>query len=235
MELVETFGIELEFFTVEDFNYDQICTILSLSSGIPVVNLTAQHKSLDYSTWKIDTDASIEPDNPEDRFLSFELISPVLSFARDTTDFFSSHSFGQIASLFDTLQTIIGARCNKTTGFHVHYGIDHKYLNLERFQLLCFQLVKHEEIFQRMVPPHRRNTNYLKMVTKNIHFAGRSLQDIKTMIRNTETIEQLVQLMNPGNFDRESMQQARYHWINITNLMLRTIDTIEFRIFPGTQ
>eukprot|EP00005_Dracoamoeba_jomungandri_P013760 CAMPEP_0174265216 /NCGR_PEP_ID=MMETSP0439-20130205/25639_1 /TAXON_ID=0 /ORGANISM="Stereomyxa ramosa, Strain Chinc5" /LENGTH=319 /DNA_ID=CAMNT_0015351559 /DNA_START=177 /DNA_END=1133 /DNA_ORIENTATION=+ len=163
--------------------------------------------------WKIVDDRSIRCNIEEPTCNTLELVSPILQ------------SNGGLEQIEEALKILleIPVSVNSSTGFHVH--IQANDLDLPKLKKICKNFVKYEEAFDYIVPKSRRNNEYIK---SNRAAFGSQMNNARRhrMIDRCQTMDDLVELMNPG--------QDRYYKLNLQPLY-RDSPTIEFRQHSGTS
>lgn len=187
--LDRTFGIEIEF-----YNADHYALIQALASrGIECVDEGYNHITRFH--WKIVRDSSVSGIN------SGELVSPVLS---------GELGMNQVSLVCEALAEV-GAKVNKSCGFHVHFGVDD--LNVEDFKRLVNLYSLNAPVIESFLARSRRDSFYCKVHT---------MYEL-TRIASARTIAEL---------SSESVSGDRYHAINFQAYTRH--GTIEFRQHQGT-
>ncbi|MZP28701.1 hypothetical protein GTO91_03075 [Heliobacterium undosum] len=190
-----TFGVEIEFFGVR---YDRVIEALT-AEGIDV-----KHESYNHTTrrhWKLVYDSSVNKTGTGNSEGGHELVSPILKGKEGLAE------LGRVLAIL----TAIGAKVDKTCGFHVHHGAND--LNLDGFKNLFAMYYKFEKWIDMLVPPSRRGNfnRYCKSIEQT---------QIDQMAAAT-TMNQL-----GGIF------QSRYIKLNFQSFWVH--GTIEFRQHGGT-
>jgi hypothetical protein len=181
-----TFGVELEVTLPLG-----ICRIGGYHAGVQVPQLPVG--------WKAERDSSIRPD---DGYTAAEIVSPVLKGAE---------GLRQLKTVCDWL-TSVGAKVNRSTGFHVHVGFDARDLDSLR-KLVCLVANFEKALFAATGTHSREEGCYCRGIQTD--------HDFVTAFRATLT-------------SRPGLCADRYHVLNISNLLGYGKPTVEFRVFAGT-
>lgn len=186
------FGIELEAFGV---------TRTALVAELQAQGLDATVENYNHTTrphWKAVTDGSLTGAD------TFELVSPILE-GRDGLD--------AVASAGRALRHL-GARLNRTCGFHAHF--DAAALTIPHLRRICLNYLRLEPLIDSLVAPSRRgDTN---TYCRSIRRPG-----AEAALAAATTFEGLQQAINGG---------CRYHKLNLQSFTRH--GTIEFRQHHGT-
>jgi hypothetical protein len=180
-----TFGVELELTLPIG-----TCPVGGYHNGIQVPQLPAG--------WKAERDSSIQQVSPG--YMAAEIVSPVLQGADGVR---------QLKTVCDWLVGV-GAKVNRTTGFHVHVGFrrDDKYA-LRRLVSLVANFEK--ALFAATGTRSREEGSFCRPVQNDARYQ-RAFRDATA---------------GAGHL-------PRYHVLNLTNLLGYGKPTVEFRVFAGT-
>lgn len=193
-----TFGIE-----IEAFNVDQNQVVIALrDAGLQCQQENYNHRTQSY--WKVVRDGSIQGDQ------AFELVSPILQ---------GEEGLRQVKIVMHTL-TRIGAKVNKSCGFHVHFGA--KDLTVKQLKAILTRWISYEDVIDLWMPESRRgNVNhYCNSVWAGYESKEHAIQKLKSY-RKISTIASLWAKSN------------RYKKLNIQSYARH--GTIEFRHHGGTH
>jgi hypothetical protein len=181
-----TFGVELEV----TLPYGT-CPVGGYHNGIQVPQLPVG--------WKAERDCSIQP-GPG--YIAAEIVSPVLKGA---------DGLRQLKAVCDWLNSV-GAKVNRSTGFHVHVGFDHQdATGLHRLVSLVANFEK--ALFAATGTHSREQNHYCQGISADHNFV--------TAFRATRVA-------------RPDLCGDRYHVLNLANLLGHSKPTVEFRVFAGT-
>jgi hypothetical protein len=179
-----TFGVELEVTLPLG-----TCPVGGYHAGVQVPQLPAG--------WKAERDSSIQAGSG---YMAAEIVSPVLQGA---------DGLRQLQAVCDWLNSV-GAKVNRSTGFHVHVGFrrdDRR--GLRRLVSLVANFEK--ALFAATGTHSREQGHYCQPVQNDAHYQ-RAFRDAA---------------IAPGHL-------PRYHILNLTNLLGYGKPTVEFRVFAGT-
>lgn len=190
------FGIELEAFGVERSVLLRELTAAGINIQSEMYNHTRRNH------WKIVSDSSISGS------LGFEIVSPVLKGER---------GLAEAKKVCDVL-TRVGAKVNKSCGFHVH--IDAKNLSMNDWKNLYKNYITLETEIDSIMPTSRRanNNQYCKSLT---NWCG-SKERTFNVIDNATTVQEL----------SRSISNTRYVKVNAQSFVRH--GTVEFRQHSGT-
>tara|TARA_R100000657_G_C4684432_1_gene137562 strand:- start:4629 stop:5513 length:885 start_codon:yes stop_codon:yes gene_type:complete len=182
-----------------------------------------QSENYNHSTrnhWKMVYDSSINTET--DYRNDFELVSPILENLDDLkkiTDWFNSNEITKV---------------NKSTGLHIHFGIDKAMddanltpdQKLKAIKNLLITYTKFQDDINSILPMSRRKSNWAKR------------NDYKLRLRNARTspLKRYSKALNRCQTIREihtEVHGTRYTAINLTNFMSN--GTIEFRQHSSSQ
>lgn len=129
--------------------------------------------------------------------------------------------------VWECLQEISKIQTNDTCGTHVH--VSPKELatwSLGHLKRLSMAIIWFEPAIEVILPKQRRQNMWAKANHKDHpQFKAQTVENILHIINSCETIEALIECMNP--------QDDRYFGWNFTNLREDAIGTVEFRRPPG--
>lgn len=182
-----TFGVELETTIPYDVLMARGWRVGGYHCGAPIPG---------HDGWVAMHDSSIHARRPH---VGAEIVSPVLS---------GPDGIASIERMVATLNEM-GARVNRSTGFHVHIGWTGTPEQLRR--LICF-VAHHEKALFASTGTHAREASIY-------------CSSIRTSYRPLETL----------NSEAEALRMQRYHVLNLQNLRREPgRRTVEFRVFAGT-
>jgi hypothetical protein len=181
-----TFGVELEVTLPAG-----ACPVGGYHCGVQVPELPPG--------WKAERDGSIQPGPGH---MAAEIVSPVLQGA---------DGLRQLQAVCAWLNRV-GARVNRSTGFHVHVGFDHH--NAAALHRLVSLVANFEKALFAATGTHSREQG---------HYC-RGIQDDHCFV----TAFRATRVARPG------LCGDRYHVLNLANLLGRCKPTVEFRVFAGT-
>ncbi len=181
-----TFGVELEVTLPVG-----TCEVGPYHHGVHVPQLPAG--------WKAERDSSIQPGAG---YMAAEIVSPVLKGA---------DGLAQLKTVCDWLNSV-GAKVNRSTGFHVHVGFNGSDLGALR-RLVCLVANFEKALFAATGTRSREQGRYCRGIQEDHQFV--------TAFRATR-------VARPG------LCADRYHVLNLTNLLHYGKPTVEFRVFAGT-
>lgn len=159
------------------------------------------------SGWKIVTDASVHAPSG---FVGMELVSPPMT----------ELDFPKIETVARTAIRL-GAKTNKTCGFHVHIGAAR--LSVAAMRRLALLYIENEEVIDGLLPPSRRGNNntFCQSVKSRV-----SLPRLHSATTPTDIARALV------NASAFTTSPSRYTKLNFMSFLKHT--TIEFRQHSGT-
>ena len=177
----------------------------------------------EFKTWKVDMDSSIMADGPPSGpqgvrygYVGIELQSPALPYT--TKSLMKIRRMCRHLGKFDIL---IYGSC----GFHVHVGNERKGFPLETMKNLCILTATFERELESIHPAHRIKNFYARSIGSVFH-NDISLPGIRRMIRNAETLGDLIELVQ---------KRGKYHAYNLFNLRCSVAPkTCEFRQHEAT-
>jgi hypothetical protein len=181
-----TFGVELEVTLPQG-----TCPVGGYHHGAQVPQLPAG--------WRAERDASIQAGPGH---TAAEIVSPVLKGA---------DGLCQVKSVCDWLNRV-GAKVNRSTGFHVHVGFD--FSNAEALHRLVSLVANFEKALFASTGTHSREQG---------HFC-----------RGIQEDHRFVTAFHATRVARPGLCSDRYHVLNLTNLIGHGKPTVEFRVFAGT-
>jgi hypothetical protein len=187
------FGIELECFNVA------INQVVYALRNVGINAHSSSYSGREYSVWQIKTDGSIQGVN------AFEVVSPILE---------GEAGISETIKVCKVLEQI-GAKVNKTCGFHIHHSAVG--YQLANFKNLFKRFVKYETAIDSLQPESRRanNNRYcMSNVTDNIIGTFRAINNC-TNVR-----------------DMANLFSSRYVKLNFQSFV--RMGTIEFRNHAGT-
>ena len=211
-----TKGIEIE--GISKFRREDLARNIRTATEVEVQAENYNHSTRDH--WKMVYDSSIRTE--DDYRNDFELVSPILENLDDLkkiTDWFNSNEITKV---------------NKSTGLHIHFGIDKAMddanltpdQKLKAIKNLLITYTKFQKDIDSILPRSRRNSQWAK---NNDHiFKARtartsSLKRYSKALNRCETISDI----------HRQVHQTRYTAINLTNFMRN--GTIEFRQHSSSQ
>jgi len=206
-----TFGIELEMSLNGSTTQEEVVrNIIRYADVRAKVCRTYQEGKKKFDGWKLDPDASLQCSRSNPNCNKFELVSPILK-GREGLD--------ECEKVLEAVKKELGdISLNKSMGFHVHVDVDD--LILEQRKNICMNFVKYENVIDTFMPPSRKNCNdYCKSNRDCI------MEDTNGKkhhaIASCQSPLQLYDLLNPD--------QKRYYKLNLQNLRIGNIPTMEFR------
>ena len=188
------FGIELECFNVA------IIDVVAALRNAGIDAHSASYSGRAYSVWQVKTDGSIQGAN------GFEVVSPILVGEDGIT---------QAKTVCKVLEQL-GAKVNKSCGFHIHHNAQG--WNLTEFKKLFKLFAKYESALDSIQPVSRRENNnrYCQSIINRNGVAATFAK-----INNCHSIRHMANL-----FD------SRYVKLNIQSFIRQ--GTVEFRNHCGT-
>jgi hypothetical protein len=179
-----TFGVELEVTLPAG-----TCPVGGYHCGVQVPQLPAG--------WKAERDSSIQAGAG---YTAAEIVSPVLKGA---------DGLRQLKAVCDWLVSV-GAKVNRSTGFHVHVGFDRD--NKVGLRRLVGLVANFEKALYASTGTHSREEGTFCRSVQDDERYQRAFRDALAA----------------------SSYLARYHVLNLTNLLQGGKPTVEFRVFAGT-
>ena len=231
------FGVELELIVTngkaDGYSYKWLAQELT-KLGVPPMFEGYSH-AVSTTHWKIVPDASLSSNSQHD--LCCELVSPILqpnqNSATTTTTTSTTAGLENMRFLLESVRRL-GIAINASCGFHVH--VDASQFSLQQLQNIANGYCALERAFDCLVARDaqahavNRCTNRHEYCRSNrLAFQANSNKQRWNRIVSTQSVRQLVELINPG--------QDRYRKLNFTNLISRRSGgkTIEFRQHGGVQ
>lgn len=190
------FGIELEAFGIER----SILVRELTAAGIDIQSELYNHTRRNH--WKIVSDSSISGN------LGFEIVSPVLKGERGLTE----------AKIVCDVLTRLGAKVNKSCGFHVH--IDAKNLSINDWKNLYKNYITLESEIDSIMPVSRRSNN--NQFCRSLTNWNGSRERTFNVIDSATTVQELAR----------SISGTRYVKVNAHSFVRH--GTVEFRQHSGT-
>lgn len=193
------FGVEIEAYNLLDRQ--------SLIHELRHQEITCEPVRYSHNTsgaWKIMNDSSISG------LGSFELVSPPLK---------GEEGLQQLRIVMEVLQGV-GAKVNKSCGFHVHW--DCRDATGSHLKNILGFYAKFEPVIDLLVPPSRRTNTYCGTTRRN-----GGLDWINSL--NSPTARGVACQFSGGDNPRNS---TRYCKVNLNSYL--TYGTVEFRQFQGT-
>jgi hypothetical protein len=181
-----TFGVELEVTLPAG-----TCPVGGYHAGVQVPQLPPG--------WKAERDGSIQA---SPGFMAAEIVSPVLKGAE---------GLSQLKAVCDWLNSV-GAKVNRSTGFHVHVGFNASDMGALR-RLVCLVANFEKALFAATGTHSREEGTHCRGIQQNHQFV---------------TAFHATRVARPG------LCNNRYHVLNLTNLLRYGKPTVEFRVFAGT-
>lgn len=211
-----TKGIEIE--GISKFRREDLARNIRTATEVEVQAENYNHSTRPH--WKMVYDSSIRTE--DDYNNDFELVSPILENLDDLkkiTDWFNSNEITKV---------------NKSTGLHIHFGIDQAMddanltpdQKLKAIKNLLITYTKFQKDIDSILPKSRRNSQWAK---NNDHiFQARtartsSLKRYSKALNRCQTISDI----------HRQVHKTRYTAINLTNFMRN--GTIEFRQHSSSQ
>ena len=177
----------------------------------------------EFKTWKVEMDSSIMADGPLSGpqgvrygYVGIELKSPALPYTTKSLE-----KIRRMCRHLGKFDILIYGSC----GFHVHVGNKRKGFPLETMKNLCILTATFERELESIHPAHRIRNFYARSIGSMFH-NGISLPGIRRMIRNAETVGDLIQLVQ---------KEGKFRAYNLLNLRPSTAKkTFEFRQHEAT-
>lgn len=189
------FGIELECYNVP---MGDVTSALRVA-GINV--MTSSYSGREYSVWQVKPDCSIQGVN------GFEVVSPVLEGEAGI------HDVRRVCTILEQL----GAKVNKSCGFHVHHNAQS--WGIKEFRNLFKRFAKFETAMDSIQPASRReNANRYCQSNK----IGVTVDALFAAIDSCNTMQKLSALFN----------HSRYMKLNLQSFF--RMGSVEFRHHAGT-
>lgn len=179
-----TFGVELEVTLPHG-----TCPVGAYHSGVQVPQLP--------TGWKAERDGSIQPGSG---YMAAEIVSPVLN---------GSDGLRQLKTVCDWLNSV-GAKVNRSTGFHVHVGFCRN--DKRGLRRLVSLVANFEKALFAATGTHSREQGSYCMPVQNDALYQQAFRDALVLTTHL----------------------PRYHVLNLTNLLSNGKPTVEFRVFSGT-
>lgn len=211
-----TKGIEIE--GISKIGREELARTMTTETEVEIQSENYNHSTRPH--WKMVYDSSIRTE--DDYRNDFELVSPILENLDDLkkiTDWFNSN---------DT------TKVNKSTGLHIHFGIDKAMddanltsdQKLKAIKNLLITYTKFQDDINSILPMSRRNSQWARR------------NDYKARLRNARTspLKRYSKALNKCQTIREihtEVHGTRYTAINLTNFMRN--GTIEFRQHSSSQ
>lgn len=211
-----TKGIEIE--GISKFRREDLARNIRTATEVEVQAENYNHSTRPH--WKMVYDSSIRTE--DDYNNDFELVSPILENLDDLkkiTDWFNSNEITKV---------------NKSTGLHIHFGIDKAMddanltsdQKLKAIKNLLITYTKFQDDINSILPMSRRNSQWARR------------NDYKARLRNARTspLKRYSKALNKCQTIREihtEVHGTRYTAINLTNFMRN--GTIEFRQHSSSQ
>ena len=189
-EMERTFGIELETVGISDSKMANALRAVGLETALRGYT----HQVL--RQWKIVPDASVRGN---DGSRGWEAVSPILRGEAGMTE---------AATAIDALKAM-GATCNRTTGVHVHFGIDD--LTVGELKTVLRRYAAFEREIDAFMPPSRRGdkNTYCKSIRSFVESRG---------FRNANSVQELIAAqggryfkVNLQSYDRYKTLEFRHH------------------------
>ena len=211
-----TKGIEIE--GISQIGREELARTMTTATEVEIIEESYNHSTRPH--WKMVYDSSIRT---EDNYReNFELVSPILENLNDLkkiTDWFNSNELTKV---------------NKSTGLHIHFGIDKAMddanltpeQKLKAIKNLLITYTKFQKDINSILPQSRRNSDWAR---NNDHrFQERtartsSLKRYSKALNRCQTISEI----------HRQVHKTRYTAINLTNFMRN--GTIEFRQHSSSQ
>ena len=173
--------------------------------------------------WRVTKDSSIVTEDPligqqgvQYGYVGIELKSPALPY--------TAKSLVKIREMCQHLGEL-DILVNESCGLHVHVGNERKGFPLETMKNLCILTATFERELESIHPTHRIK-NYNASSIGSMFSNSISLPDIRRKIRNTETVRELIQLLQGDE---------KYYAYNLLHLRSsKGLRTIEFRQHEAT-
>ena len=185
----------------------------------------------DSNAWNIARDDSIKtarsgPDDFGYGYVGIELKSPALPYTNE-----SLVKIRQMCRHLEDFDVLVNESC----GLHVHVGNERKGFPLETMKNLCILTATFERELESIHHPHRIRNYYTRSIGSLFH-KEISLPEIRRMIRNAETVGDLVQLVQKG------VKQHAYNLLNLQSSKdqpskdqsSKDLKTFEFRQHEAT-
>ena len=207
LSAARSFGCEIELLCDSSNTVYDISNAI-IRSGEQVIIPSHQIRQTT-TAWKLVRDVSL----PANR--SIEVVSPILQ---------GENGRLRLKRTVEWINHYSGIGVDKRTGYHVHIGLEG--IRFEGVRRLSQNWVKYEDAIDLILPPSRReDTNRLiRSVRNNSNFKGKTNKQVNDRIGRTKNMQQLRDLMNPGN---------RYYKFNLRTGSNR--NTVEFRAHSGTR
>ena len=198
-----TFGVELEGFGLS--RYMIVDRLRAEGIHNVVTAFYSDHGQLD--CWKIKTDASIRGE------MGFEVVSPILQ---------GQSGLEQLEKVMNVLDDM-GAKVNKSTGVHVHWGVSD--WTIKQFRNLYARQAKYESAINSFFPTSRWHNLYCNSFNQQYDLAPITKDKTATKWSSWNEAKTLEEL------DR-CIGKTRYHKINMQSYW--AWGTVEFRQHSGS-
>ena len=187
----------------------------------------------DFNAWTVTKDGSIKTYDPftgqpltgqqgdKYGYVGIELKSPALPYTLK-----SLMKIREMCQHLGELNILV----NKSCGLHVHVGNERKGFPLDTMKNLCILTATFEPELESIHPPHRIRNHYTRSIGSVFH-NGISLPDIRRMIRNAETVGDLIQLVQNGEKDHA---YNLFHLQSSKKKSSKDLRTFEFRQHEAT-
>lgn len=195
-----TFGVELEIFFTNGLDRYEVASRLR-EAGVNINTEGYNHYVRHH--WKIITDRSIKNSQGRNDLSCMEIVSPPL---------YGLDGLEEVRKVADELKAM-GAKVNKSCGFHVHHDVRH--YGLQEFKNLYILYTKCEPAMDSLVPLSRRGN-------KQYYCQSLRRRNVFDWINNVNSIRDISYKLN----------RNRYLKLNILSYF--KYGTIEFRQHSGT-
>ena len=193
--------------------------VIYIQNNVPAVH--TYHSNRSYNNWQLSCDRAIKPEG-----CGYEIVSPILAW---------DNEISEVKKMLAISNQKIGTRCNSSCELHVHIGLEN--LSLNDLKRITTNFLLFESAIDLFMPIERRENRFyrsnLDSVLKNASISYNSVSDY---IRNSNSIRDLCQRLNPITNDsgtpEEIERSRRYYRLNLTNVT--TLRTIEFGQHEGT-
>tara|TARA_R110000803_G_scaffold49530_5_gene103067 strand:- start:9040 stop:9975 length:936 start_codon:yes stop_codon:yes gene_type:complete len=224
-----TIGVEIE--TTSKLNRTRLADHITANSTIDIQDAGYTHRTTDH--WKVCYDSSIitTRDFPEDA----EIVSPILK---------GKEGMKQLKELTEVLENSDQTKVNKSTGLHIHFGLDGYWddkgltsdQKLRAMKNLMMMYTKYQIEIDSILAPSRRSTRWAMNLTgRHFHHNDENMEDSISEDRLKSILKNWSRKMNKQNSieSLRAMIGTRYSVINLENWVSR--GTIEFRQHQGTE
>jgi hypothetical protein len=218
-----TIGVEIE--TTSKLHRTNLASFLREEARVDIQDAGYTHRTTDH--WKICYDSSIR--TTRDYSYDAEIVSPILK---------GKDGMKELRKLTSALEATHNTKVNKSTGLHIHFGLD-KYWDdkgltsdqkLRAMKNLMMMYTKYQIQIDSVLAPSRRSTRWARNLTMNDSMEQSiSEESLKRILKNWS------RKMNRQTSieDLKDMIGTRYAVINLQNWVSR--GTIEFRQHQGTE